>query len=225
MRIKPPKQRLASATTRYLLLGGVIGPLLFVLLFLIEGATRPGYSPLKQAVSELSLSSQGWIQIVNFIVSGLLILGFAIGLRRILQRRKGTAWGPLLLAAVGLGLVAAGIFVTDPALGYPPGTPPGPALHDTWHGILHWYAGGLIFFGCLSAASFVFARRLAMESQRLWALYSLLSGIGMMVFFAAFAAAGAFDGPAGLFQRLSIGTGMIWLSLFACKLLRAEIRK
>ncbi len=49
--------------TEVLLKAGVIGPLLFVLVFLIEGATRPAYNPLRSMVSELSLSEYGWQQI------------------------------------------------------------------------------------------------------------------------------------------------------------------
>src|SRR5213082_3059636 len=41
--------------TRLLLACGVIGPLLFIIVFLIEGATRPGYSAWRHAVSQLSL--------------------------------------------------------------------------------------------------------------------------------------------------------------------------
>jgi hypothetical protein len=35
--------------TRVLLACGVIGPLLFIIMFLIEGATRPGYSAWRHA--------------------------------------------------------------------------------------------------------------------------------------------------------------------------------
>ncbi|HKD76510.1 MAG TPA: DUF998 domain-containing protein, partial [Ktedonobacterales bacterium] len=116
--------------TRLLIIGGVIGPLLLNILILIEGATRPGYDAWTMAGSALSLSSQGWEQIANFIVSGLLIFGFAFGVRCALP---GTTWGPILFAIVGIGLIVAGIFVTDPAFSYPPGTPDGPALHSTVH--------------------------------------------------------------------------------------------
>lgn len=45
--------------TRWLLAGGVVGPPLFIAVFLIEGATRPGYSVWRNQVSELELSNQG----------------------------------------------------------------------------------------------------------------------------------------------------------------------
>ena len=61
------------------------------------------------------------MQITNFIVCGLLTLGFAIGLRQVLHSGKGSVWGPILLGLFGLELIIADIFVTDPGLSYRPG--------------------------------------------------------------------------------------------------------
>lgn len=56
------------------------------------------------------------------------------------------------------GLVVAGLFTTDPALGYPPGVPmPTP---QTTHGTIHGLAG-LVVFLSPPAACFVLARRFA----------------------------------------------------------------
>jgi hypothetical membrane protein len=38
---------------------GVIGPLLFIAVFLIEGATRPGYSAWRNLVSQLATGPGG----------------------------------------------------------------------------------------------------------------------------------------------------------------------
>ena len=73
---------------------GVIGPLFFILVFLIEGATRMDYNPLRHPVSSLSYGDLGWMQAANFIITGSLLLAFAIGLRRTLRLSKGSVWGP-----------------------------------------------------------------------------------------------------------------------------------
>ncbi len=203
-----------------LVAGGVIGPVLFTLVYLIEGATRPGYDAIHQAASALSLGDQGWIQVLNFIICGFLILGFGLGLRQILSGGPGATAGPILIGAVGIGLILAGIFKTDPALGYPPGTPPGPALHTTLHGALHWVLGGLVVFSCFPAACFVFARRwVSLPDEKGWAAYSIASGVLMIAFFIAFAIASMQGGPAGLFERLSLSFGLAWLAFYALRLL------
>src|SRR6266508_2010580 len=111
------------STTRWLLTGGVIGPVLFVVVFLVEGATRPGYDPMRMFVSLLSLSDLGWQQIANFVVSGALVLGGAVGLRRVFTEGPGSRWGPILIGVAGVGMMLAGVFVTDAGYGYPPGAP------------------------------------------------------------------------------------------------------
>lgn len=208
---------------RLLLWGGVVGPLLFILVFLIEDATRPGYSPWRDYVSSLDLSNQGWEQIANFLVCGVLALGFAIGLRRVLRAGKGALFGPILLGIYSLGLIVAGLFVTDPTLGYPPGAPPVHTAHGTVHGL-----AGLVVFTSLPAACFVLARRFAGDpAWRGWALYSVVIGLLVLVCFVAMMVTSVLDGrgilpnsPTGLLERMAIIAGWTWLALFAWRLLR-----
>src|SRR5260370_29188101 len=54
--------------SRLLIASGAIDPILFILVFLVEGATRPGYSAWHNFVSDLSLSNHGWMQIANFLI-------------------------------------------------------------------------------------------------------------------------------------------------------------
>jgi hypothetical protein len=44
--------------------GASTGPL-FVTVFLIEGARRADYTPIRHPVSSLSLGRQGWVQVAN----------------------------------------------------------------------------------------------------------------------------------------------------------------
>src|SRR5260370_31878302 len=92
---------------RLLLGGGAGGRLLFIVVFLIEGAPRPHYSVWQDAVSALELGEGGWMQRTNFIVCGALVFGFAIGLRLLLRTGRGSTWGPILLGIVGLCLIGA----------------------------------------------------------------------------------------------------------------------
>jgi Protein of unknown function (DUF998) len=160
------------------------------------------------------------MQIANFIVTGLLILGFAMGVRQTLQVGKGATWGPILLAVVGVGLIFAGVFMTDPAQGYSAGVPPGPAIHTTLHGTIDYVIGVPTVFGSLPASCFVLARRWASDTQwKGWAVYSILTGILMIAFLVAFILTGIHDGPAGLMERVSLMIGFAWIALLAIRLL------
>jgi hypothetical membrane protein len=63
-----------------LLAAGVVGHVLFVLVFLVDGVTRPGYRPTYHAVSALDRGRRGWVQAANFVVCGLLITVSARGI-------------------------------------------------------------------------------------------------------------------------------------------------
>ncbi len=198
---------------RLLLACGVIGPLLFIVVFLIEGATRPNYSAWHHIVSSLSQGDGGWMQMMNFIACGALVLAFAIGLRRVLGTGRGSTWGPILLGIFGLSLIGAGFFVTDPLLGYPPGAPSTPTVHGILHNLL-----SLFVFASLIAACFVLARR--DTAGRGWVLYSVATGILVAAFFVATDVVAFLNGPAGLIQRICIIIGWSWIAVLAIRLLR-----
>src|SRR6185437_8285343 len=82
------------------------------IVFLVEGALRPGYDPMRAPVSALAIGPRGWVQRVNFIVTGVLMLACAFGLSSALRPYGGSFWAPLFVALYALGLVDAGIFVT-----------------------------------------------------------------------------------------------------------------
>ena len=104
----------------------------------------------------------------------------AAGLRRVWGSARSA---PVLIAGYGFGLVGAGLFRADPAQGFPLGTPDGPPATVSWHGLLHFVAGGLGFL-CLIAACLVIARRLLAAGERGWAAFSAATGV---LFLAAFA--------------------------------------
>lgn len=111
------------AWTRRLLRCGVAAGPVFTAVFLLEGAIRDGYRPLRHPVSSLALGSRGWIQAGSFAVTGTLFLAGAAGLARAGDPAAGSRAAPALIGAAGAGLIASAVFTTDPVSGYPPGTP------------------------------------------------------------------------------------------------------
>lgn len=152
-------------------------------------------------VSALSLTAEGWMQIANFVVFGLLVCGFALGIRKLLTPGPARTWAPLLQLVTGIGLIAAGIFVQDPGQGYPAGV--AAPLTPTLHGQVHLIATVLAFNARL-LWSIVMAIRFS--ADRKWRGFAAMSGLAafaLIVFLAAFGATLSSGGPAGLFERLA----------------------
>jgi hypothetical protein len=215
-----PAERIA---TDALLWGGVVGAIGFVIVFLVEGAVRSGYDPVRLAVSYLSLGDGGWVQVATFLVTGLLVLGFAVGVRRALLGGLGATGVPVSIALAGAGLVVAGVFSTMPAFGYPPGTPDGFPTNIPATAYLH-VLGALLFFGGLAVAPLLLARRLRADGFRGAAIGSVGVAVVVLVFFGASSAdpSGApfFPTAAGLLQRVAIVAGLGWLAWLGLSLLR-----
>ncbi len=156
--------------------GAVAGPL-FTVVVVGQMLTRDGFDIRRQPLSLLSLGDLGWIQIANFMLTGMLFLAFSVGIRRALHPGRAGTWAPVFLAGHGAGLVLAGLFFADPSMGFPPGAPAGVPASLSWHAVMHG-VGFMLAFSSLTLASFVFARRFAAFGQWGWVLYCVATGVG-----------------------------------------------
>ncbi|MDG4820808.1 DUF998 domain-containing protein [Asanoa sp. WMMD1127] len=191
---------IAGRTRAMLVCGALAGPL-FVGLVLTQSLTRAGFDPAVHPLSLLSLGELGWIQVGNFVLSGLLAIAGAAGVRRVLGSSPAGRWGPILFGAFGSALIWGGLFRADPADGFPPGVA-APA-DASWQGILHSFAPAVAGMA-LTVACVVFARRFARLRERGWLAYSLgTATVYLALSSAAFAVAD--------FRLMLIGGSLLWL--------------
>ena len=198
---------------------GMIAPALFVAVFTIEGWLRPGYDAFSMYISALALGPRGWIQIVNFIVLGILLLIFAWGIKAEFPTGKAARGGPIILIILGILFIISGIFVMDPVETLPD--------QMSVHGLIHGIAGGIVFVS-MPIAIFIFLRRFRVDanwqSLQGWTLglgiveataviiYSIISKVPTLF--------NSFADWIGLIQRTALVPFMIWLFIFALHLYR-----
>lgn len=192
---------------------GVAGTILFPIIYLIEGATRPGYNAWQQAISTLSLGPGGWIQQANFIMCGFSMIWLAFVWSQILRGGVCATWYPIVRGIEGVALILVGFFSTDPGYGYPPGTPSGPGP-STLGGTLH-LVFTILVVNAMCVGLFIIAWRFWRNPNwRGWAIFSVVCGLLPMIFMPFFGIAqnthGAFTGYAGLFERLATNADTIW---------------
>ncbi|ADU93791.1 DUF998 domain-containing protein [Geobacillus sp. Y412MC52] len=210
---------------RNLLKLGIAAPLLLNGVATIDALTRPEFSIIRHWISHQSLGERGWLGTCNLLLSGVLFCAYTVGLKWALCSGKGSKWGPILIGAYGIGLLLAALFPIDPSLGWPPGAP---AVRST-SGLMHDIAGALVF-GALTAVCFVLAGRFRGEREwKGWHAYSLLSGLGVFIAFSICSVLVSMDfaqtwpgAPSGLFERISMLIGNLWILLFSVRLLRTK---
>jgi hypothetical protein len=190
---------------------------LFWLVVIVDGITKSGYDARRDFISELALGEHGWVQSANFVVVGLLMLAFALGLRRLFSAGRASLFGPVLVGTFGVGLVASGIFTGDPA-NYPAGAD---TTTVTTHGLVHSIAF-LVIVVSVIAACFVFARRFREEpAWKGYAIYSVITGglvpALLVVNLGWFQPGHSFT---GLMQRALIAVFFAWFEVIALRALR-----
>jgi hypothetical protein len=155
----PTARRLAA-------LGLAAGPVLTVT-WLVQGIVRDGYDFARHPMSLLALGEGGWVQTVNFLVTGMLVLMTARSLSVSLTSR----WAPRLTAVIGVSLLAAGLFPADPGAGFPAGAPEGTPDY-TLVGVLHELSHLTVVIAWV-VLCVVLRRRFKSLGDRTWARASL----------------------------------------------------
>jgi hypothetical protein len=158
-------------------IAGMMGPALFgtVLLalsaleydFMLGIGWRPVADPAGAWPSGLALGPYGLAQVANFVVSGLVLAFFALGLHLGTRDRHGSPLGPAFLFVAGTAMSLMG-FETDSIRRVGP---------RSLHGLIH-DAAFVIFVICFVAAVFSLWRRF--EADPRWrghARYTLATGI------------------------------------------------
>ncbi|MGW5677029.1 DUF998 domain-containing protein [Streptomyces sp. NPDC003860] len=188
----------ATGTRTLLACVAVAGPL-WVAVSIAQALTREGFEPTRHPLSQLATGSLGWLQITNFVIAGVLAIGGATGLRRVMRGTAGGVAVPWLVRVIGIGMVAAGLLTMDPADGFPVGTPEGIPESMSWHAYGHMMAGS-VTFAALIAAGYLLGRHFSRLGNRRLAVVSRVAATVKLTG-DAWAMGG---GPAG---ALTIATG------------------
>lgn len=196
-----------TISTKALLTAGALAAPVWLVTATAQALTREGFDITRHPLSALSTGSLGWIQIANFLLVGALYVAGATGLRRVFPGR----WTGRLVRAVGLGIIAAGVFVMDPADGFPAGTPAGMPQTMSWHSVMH-LVSGTVTFTLLAAACFVIGRVHGLAGRKGLALTSRLAAVAVIV--GNVWAMGQLPG-ASLVMGAGVAAGMAWVSATA----------
>lgn len=189
----------AGGGWRLAAIGGVVGPAAFVGAWVVGSATKAGYSPVGDAISRLAAvnASTRPRMTTGFVVFGIGVPIYATALRRALG-------GPACVTAAAAGLATLGLAALPLERS---------AAVDTWHGAV----AGVAYLAL--AATPMLARRPLRERghRRLAALSGLVAAL------TATSLALSLTGSAtGLFQRIGLTTGDLWIIGSATAILLAR---
>lgn len=189
---------------------GFVAPILFIGLVILQGVRQPDYSHIALPISALAAWPLGWVQVVNFCVTGVLYIVFARGIHHTVMPARRNI-GAHLLILTGLGLIAAGTFSWKMVDGVPTETP----AH---------VVGAIVTFVSLSIGLLSLSRRLRRDPA--WsdlANYTLLTALVVFALFLTVAFYAIDEGTplhpwAGIVQRILVIVWLTWVVVAARRL-------
>ncbi len=179
---------------------GIIAPIIFWVMVIIESILRPGYSQYYNFVSDLGVGPLAIIQNINFIIFGILTIILAIGLRKGLpiQQSRSLNIGVWFVILFALGVLLAGIFPESYLSANP-----------------HNYISATAFVAII-AAQLLFWQGLKNEDSNIWsryATYSLISGLLSLILVILLKVAIFYGFYPGLSQRAFLLVSWIWIGI------------
>ena len=203
---------------RALILGGIVGPVVFAAVVLAAAAGHPGYSHVANFMSELGATGAPRAALMNyggFIPAGMLLAAFAISLRRAVPRKPLISAGVVLVMLFGIGVVAAGVFQCD--LGCPTS---GGTIENRIHNAI-----GPSCFLCVIAGSGILGWQFRnLPDWRRLSAYSLVTSGVALVFFIGLVSSLESRTLTGLWQRLMLGTLFLWCGVAAAHAFRLQVQ-
>jgi Protein of unknown function (DUF998) len=194
----PPVLNRGAAVTRSLLGWGVVAGPFYLVVGAVLGSMRPGFDFSRHPLSLLMLGDLGWIQRVNFMMCGLMVIAAGMGVLRAIHSGRGLAVGALTIAA-GITLILGAVFVPDPVNGFPPGAT---VDQPTASGVLHMLCGAMQF-AAVAGAALAHARWSRTVGYPVRGAASIALAVGIL---------GGFVGGAGLAHHPT-GIALLWLAV------------
>jgi hypothetical membrane protein len=198
--------RRSALITRVLALGGILGPLIFVVAFTVAGFLRPVYSFIHQAVSDLGVGSRAWLLNISLVAMGALLICCCAAFLRVLGPTLGDPWRWVcsgLLALPGLGFAWAGIFTEAPSTV-----------------TLHWIVGmPLVGLGAIGGFLVTGQRLRRLESWRGVGAYSIAASLCTLALMMAMFGTWTL-GVGGLMERVFFVEILAWYTVVGWRLAR-----
>lgn len=198
---------------KYLLFAGILAPLVYVATVIIGGASTPGYDHLAQPVSALFEVGAPYATPISaaFVLYNLLLLVFGIALLATTgTRHLAIRLGAILILLNGLFGVAIELAPMDAQ-----GTP------VTLPGIIHMVLAGLLVLTCMAAMATMALGWLKLKQHPTITKTTIALLPLMLVSGALAASVAAQNWPLmGLYQRLTIGSYLVWILALATVRLR-----
>jgi hypothetical membrane protein len=192
---------------------GIVGPLFFITLVIVQGILQPDYSHIAMPISALAAWPAGWIQNLNFFVFGILSATFTIAVHNTIRPTRFGFIGIALLFASCVGMFLAGLFPWINVNGVPTETP-------------QHVVGAVLSFSCASTGFVVLSRRMTADvSWQNLSAYVLSTGIIMFILFIvvgffAIDKGTPFHQWAGLLQRVLAGVWIACVLVIARRVIR-----
>jgi hypothetical membrane protein len=208
---------MASRLDRILILSGAVASVILIIFsMIIIGFFFPGYSHILESVSRQGASDSPVSLVTNlsFVLTGIFVILFGIGLFRVFGKDRIGKLGTILVVLAGIGCILVGVFPVDP-----------PGMEPSLSYVYHVYSATLAgILGFTAAALFAVKGYRRREGRGLWVIVIPVLLIPSIFLGALFLLGHPWILPIyGLSERICLGLIMVLVFILSVHLYRSGV--
>jgi hypothetical protein len=213
-RINPDIEPDKNISLRKWAMVSIMGVVVYIILDVILQLLPPHYSPLRQAESDLAVGHYGFIMNINFLIRGILSFSVIMPIYHLAKESASTLKGIVFFEIWCVASFLLAFFNTDVY------TYSHTVMHHTFHGEMHLILAFTAFLGAPAGEillSLSFSKIGQLKTIRTPVLILALLSAFFLILLVLRLFHGAYF---GLFERLFIGSVLLWIVAVSVKLIR-----
>jgi hypothetical membrane protein len=190
-------------------LAGMLAPVIFLVVMAIVESIQPGYNPFQDFISNLSLGALGWFHNLSYFLFGSLFAVFTLRLCASTFRTITARVGMALFLMCCISFFVLGVFPPDL---HKPATTVGGHVH-------YWAAFGAVVTFISGCSAFAWLFRKDKRWNKYWRL-TVVTAVLCLGFSLLWKFSPSNWEMSGLFERLFLVTGFLWVEVVSIRLFR-----
>jgi hypothetical protein len=192
----------------------MVGVALFWVILFIAQSLTPGYDPIRQSLSDLTLGPYYWLVTIDYVILALVAMAMGFGLYLCMPNKSGLRIVAVLFGIMALGEIISAVFKVD-LVKSPLST----------HALIHQIGATAVAIGFPLAGLFLLPSLKAEQRWKGLANYTFAVAVSMLILEIireALLPTTWLNPWFGLYEKVLLANSLVWIEVMAISLLRVH---
>jgi hypothetical protein len=192
----------------------IVGVALFWIILLITQSLTPGYNPIRQSLSDLTLGPYYWLETIDYVILALVAMAMGFGLYLNMPKKSALRIAVILFGIMALGEIISAVFKVDLV-----------KSPLSIHALIHQIGASAVAIGFPLAGLFLLPSLKAEQRWKGLTNYTFAVAVSMLILEIireALLPTTWLNPWFGLYEKVLLANSSVWIEVMAIRLLRVH---